>query len=192
MPQLPVYGYVLGFIYQFLVHATVGLPEEAVWLPGVILLILGAAATVDAFTEVIPDSIIFLGLLAVTVSQGLYVSWLFAAQHVGIAFVAGLVVVVLNELGRKISGDHIFYTGDIKWTVLAVSCFDAEPVLLAWGVALCLGIVKVMIHRIFAKPLAYLYLAPYLFPGLLGALYVLRVSHHNGDVLLQMLKKLFL
>lgn len=193
MSQLPIYGYVVGFAHHFLQHATVGLPDDALWVPAVILLILGAAATVDALTEAVPDPLIFLGLFAVTAAQGLYVSWPFASHHLLIAIAAGLVISAVNEFCYKMLGDHVFFTGDIKWTILAVSCFDTQPVLYAWGIALSFGIVKVMAHRMFApRPLETIYLAPYLFPGLLVSLYVLRVSLHSEEGLIQAIKALFL
>ena len=168
---------ITGFIEQFMLHATIGYPPEAMWLPLGVILILGATATVDAFTENIPDSIIFLGLMALTGTQGLYISWPFAAHHLLIAFGAGMVIWLINAVGHQIVREDVFRAGDIKWTVLAVACFDLKPVAYAWGFGLAGGLLKSVIVRIASsqQPGA-VYLAPFLFPALLGSLYVLRVS----------------
>jgi len=176
MSNLPLYGYVWGAALQFVTQATTSLPEQAVWASLVVLLILGAASTVDALTETVPDPLIFLGLFAITAIQGMYVSWPVASHHLMIAIVSGFVIWAVNEFWFRLLGEDILSMGDAKWTMLAVSCFDVIPVFYAWIFALSLGIVKVMYLRLARRKVIVISLAPFLFPGLIASLYILRVS----------------
>ncbi|MFY9289065.1 MAG: hypothetical protein WAO98_11260 [Alphaproteobacteria bacterium] len=175
-PSLPFYGYVFGFIKDGLMQATTGLPPEAWWLPAVVLLILGAAALIDSFTSNVPDPLIFLGLLAVTAMQGLYVSWPFAAQHLMLALAAAITIWAINQAWYYGFRHDALGMGDAKWTMLAVSCFDIKPVLVAWGLGAILALVWMGVMKIARCEITRVYFAPFLFIGLLAGIYWLRLK----------------
>lgn len=176
MSDPSVYGYVIDAAQQFVAHAIHGLPEEASWVSIVVLAILGAAATIDAMSESVPDVLIFLGLLAITAIQGMYVSWPFAAHHLTYAIADGFVIWAINEVCLRMFKRDVLSMSDAKWTILAVSCFDVLPVLYAWAFAVVLGVLKIfIIDRFRKKPPKFIHWTPLLFPGLLVSLYILRM-----------------
>lgn len=173
--HVPFYGYVFGFIKLGLLHATIGLPSEAWWLPALVVLVLGASATIDAFTSVVPDPLIFTGLLAVVAVQGIDVSWPFAARHLTIALVAAIGLWALNMLWYRIFKRDALGMGDAKWTMLAVACFDINPVLFAWGFGACLALLWMGALRLTRYQITRVYFAPFLFFGLMTGIYWLRL-----------------
>lgn len=157
------------------IAAAPDVPPEAWWLPALVLAILGVGATVDAMTARIPDALIFLGLLAVTLTLGITVDWPFAAAHLRLAIVAGVGLWVLNELWRKQFEEDAYGMGDAKWTMLVVACFGFAPALFAWGAGACLSTVWIGGMTVAKRKIAHVYFGPFLFIGLLIGLYWLRL-----------------
>jgi prepilin signal peptidase PulO-like enzyme (type II secretory pathway) len=173
--HLPLYGYIFGGLRLGLMHATIGLPPDAWWLPAIVFFLLGCAALVDAFTSTIPDTLIIVGMLAVIVTQGMYVSWPFAAWHLVLAFGAAILVWAMNDLWRAVFDNDAIGMGDAKWTMLAVACFDITPVMAAWGVGAWLALIWIGAARVTRYKLQRIYFAPFLFLGLTTAIYLLRL-----------------
>ena len=171
------YDHILGAVQSAAIQSTGDLPPDAWWLPGLVLLVLGLSATIDALTGTIPDWIIFLGISAVVLAQGIYMDWPFAAAHLRLAIAAGFGLWFLNELWQRTFKNDAYGMGDAKWTVLAVSCFGFQPALFAWGAAACLAVAWIGVLRL-ARPKAEtenVYFGPFLFIGLLIGLYWLRL-----------------
>jgi len=175
MPHLPLYGYIYGNFREGLMHATLGLPPEAWWLPAIVLFLLFCAALVDAFTSTVPDPLIFLGLAAVLAVQGMYVSWEFAGWHLLLALAAALFIWTMNELWRAAFDNDAIGMGDVKWTMLAIACFDTTPVMAAWGIGAWLALIWIGVARLYHYKLGRVYFAPFLFLGLLAAIYFFRL-----------------
>lgn len=150
-------------------------PPEAWWLPALVLLVLGASATVDALTGTVPDWIIALGLAAVLLAQGVIIDWSFAETHLRLAAEAGIGLWALNYLWQQVFKGDAYGMGDAKWTMLAVSCFDFPPLLFAWGCGACLAIIWMCGAFAARKPVDKVYFGPFLFIGLLIGLYWLRL-----------------
>lgn len=158
-----------------LAQSVTGMPPELWWMPALVLLILGAAALVDTVSSSVPDPLVFLGLLAVTGTQGVYVSWPFAAQHLALALASALVVWAINQIWYRLLKADAIGMGDAKWTMLAVACFDPLPVLFAWGFGACLAVVWMGIAWMGRYQITRVYFAPFLFIGLAAGLYWLRL-----------------
>lgn len=171
----PLYGYILGSAKLIGLKATMDLPPEAWWVPALVLFILAAAAAVDAIRATIPDPLIFLGLVAITGLQGLYVSWPFAAQHLQLALIAGIGLWAINQLWYLTFKRDALGMGDAKWTMLAVACFGFMPVVFAWGFGACLAVLWMGFMRISGYRITRVYFAPFLFIGLLAGIYWLRL-----------------
>ncbi len=166
---------VLDKARQLLTQSMSGMPPEAWWLAALTLVLLGAAALVDAFTSRVPDPLIFLGLLIVTAAQGFYVSWPFAAGHLTAALVAAFVVWAVNQAWYRLYKHDAIGMGDAKWTMLAVACFGAMPAIFAWGAGACLAILWIGIVRVTRQRIAHVHFAPFLFLGLLAGVYWFRL-----------------
>jgi prepilin signal peptidase PulO-like enzyme (type II secretory pathway) len=162
-------------IPNLLNQTIIGMPPEAWWLPLLVLVVLGAAALIDTFTSTIPDPLIFFGLLAVTATQGLYVSWPFAAEHLAVALATVLAIWAINQLWFRVLKADAIGMGDAKWTMLAVACFDVLPAVFAWGMGACLAVLWLGATRIARKATSRVYFAPFLFVGLLAGLYWLHL-----------------
>ncbi len=173
--HLPLYGYLFGDFRIGLMHVTPGLPPGAWWMPAIVLFLLGCAAIVDAVSSVVPDSIIFLGLGAVLATQGMYVGLPFAGWHLALAIGAAILVWSMNDLWRAVFDNDAIGMGDAKWTALAVCCFDLNPVLAAWGIGAWLALVWIGASWACKYKLQRVYFAPFLFLGLIAAIYLLRL-----------------
>lgn len=173
--QLPLYGYVLGIIQRIALDSVVDMPPKAWWVPGLVLLILIAAAAIDAIKAYIPDALIFFGLLALTALQGMYVSWPFAAQHLTTAIIAGFGLWAINQGWYIAFKQDAIGMGDAKWTMLAVASFGLQPAIFAWGFGACLALVWMGCLRFVRYKITRVYFAPFLMLGLLAGIYVLRL-----------------
>jgi prepilin signal peptidase PulO-like enzyme (type II secretory pathway) len=158
-------------IPSYALAAMPDIPLTLWWLPVVVIVILGLSACVDAMTARIPDSLIFLGLLAVTALLGIYVDWPTAAVHLRIAIAAGVGLWFLNILWVKSFGNDAFGMGDAKWTMLAVDCFGLLPALFAWGIGACLGVLWLGVLSLFGRKTKRVYFGPFLFIGLIVGVY---------------------
>jgi prepilin signal peptidase PulO-like enzyme (type II secretory pathway) len=159
-----------------LIHAAPGMPPEYWWMTACILSILALASTIDAFTGIVPDSLIFLGMLAVTGTQGMIASWPVAGTHLRHAVEAGLLVWLTNFLWYAKFHHDALGMGDAKWTMLAVACFGPVPGIFAWGVGSVLAVIFIGASRLVRFQVTQLTFAPFLFIGLTIGLYWVRFS----------------
>ena len=173
--HLPLYGYVYGVIKFNLVHAVVGMPNDAWWIPMIVMGILCAAAMVDAFSSTVPDWLVLLGLIAIVMGHGLYVSIPYALWHLGMAVAAFLAVWIINELWRHFFKVDAVGMGDAKWSALAVGCFDIVPVAVAWGVGAWLALIWLALLRLAKYEVTRVYFTPFLFLGLLVGIWWVRL-----------------
>ena len=153
-----------------------GLAPDLWWVPALVLFILALAATIDAYTAIIPDPLIFAGLLAVVGMQGIGVSWPFAAAHLAYAFAAMLVIWGINELWYRFFHQDALGMGDGKWTMLAVACFGSAAGVIAWGVGACLAILWIGVFSLMGYRTTRVHFAPFLLVGLLAGFYILHVN----------------
>ena len=147
------------------------MPADYSCITASIFFVLALTSFVDLLTATIPDILIFLGLLAVTVARGLGHSWEDSAHHLRQAIGAGLVIWVINFLWYKKFRHDALGMGDAKWTMLAVDCFGILPALIAWGVGSVLAVVFIGVAKIFKRPIARVHFAPFLFAGLCAGIY---------------------
>jgi prepilin signal peptidase PulO-like enzyme (type II secretory pathway) len=157
-----------------LVHVAPGMPPDFWWVTAGVLLILALTATIDAFTESIPEVFIFFGLFAVTAVQGLFASWEIAAHHLQQAIAAGLLIWMINFAWFWKFRYDALGMGDAKWTMLAVACFGIEPVLIAWGLGSILSTFFIGMFRLFNYRITKVTFSPFLFVALSVALYRVR------------------
>jgi len=166
-------------IQNFLSVTTPAMPPETWWLAGLVLLVLGLAALIDSLSSVVPDPLIFSGLLAVLAMQGLCIDWPFAATQLTYALGAAIAIWGLNQLWYYFFKHDAIGMGDAKWTMLAVSCFGIMPSVFAWGIGACLAIFWMGLLRLMRCPLTHVYFAPFLFIGLNAGLWWLRLRDHG-------------
>jgi prepilin signal peptidase PulO-like enzyme (type II secretory pathway) len=161
----------IAMIKTVLVSIAPTIPPDAWWLTAFVLCILLLTATVDAFTSVVPDVLIFLGLVTLTATLGLNVSWDNAAQHLRQGLGSCLLIWIINLLWYKKFHHDALGMGDAKWTMLAVACFGFLPALFAWGMGAIIAVCYMLILRIAQYKLTRVTFAPFLFIGLLVGLY---------------------
>jgi prepilin signal peptidase PulO-like enzyme (type II secretory pathway) len=169
--------FVFPFLDQaqpILVHMAPGMPPDYWWVTACVLLILTLTATVDAFTAIIPDILIFLGLLAVTGTQGWMESWEIAAHHLRQAVASGLIIWGINFAWRTKFRYDALGMGDAKWTMLAVACFGIEPVIFAWGVGSVCATFFIGMARLVRYRITHVTFSPFLLAGLGVGLYRVR------------------
>jgi prepilin signal peptidase PulO-like enzyme (type II secretory pathway) len=150
------------------------MPPEMWGVTACVVLILAVTAILDAFTAVIPEALIFLGLVGVTVAQGFFLSWKTAAHYLQEAIAAGLFIWVLNFAWYWKFRYDALGMGDAKWTMLAVACFGIGPAILAWGVSSVLATIFIGSFRLFKYRIKRVTFSPFLFIGLGVALYRVR------------------
>ncbi len=166
-------------LQHFFVQSTPLMPPEAWWVGLLVLLVLGAAAIVDLFKGIVPDVLIFIGMVGLIAAQGMYVEWPFAAHQLAWGMLAAAIIWSINEGWYRLFKHDALGLGDAKWSMLAVSCFGGLPVVYAWGVGAVLGSVWMIVLKIVRKPSAHVHFAPFLFIGLMFGLWLTRCG---GDV----------
>ena len=154
-----------------LVYAAPDMPPEYWWMVACIFFILAATAAVDAFTGIVPEALIFLGLLAITAVQGTVVSWDVAAHHLRMAVASGLFIWGVNFAWYKKFDQDAIGMGDAKWTMLAVACFGLDSALIAWGVGSVLATIFLGLFRLYKHRISRVTFSPFLFIGLSVALF---------------------
>jgi len=147
------------------------MPPELWALTAFVLGLLALMAAIDAFTAIIPDTLVMLGLISVTGLLGIYDSWDSAAHHLQIAIVAGVLIWGVNAAWYRCFRTDAFGMGDAKWTMLVVACLGVMPALLAWGLGAILATIFIGTMRLFRRPIARVTFAPFLFIGLCLGLY---------------------
>ena len=157
-----------------LIQVAPGMPPDFWWVTAGVLVILALTATVDAYRAIIPEVIIFSGLLAVTATQGLYASWDIAGHHLRQAVAAGLLFWAINFAWACKFRYDALGMGDAKWTMLAIACFGITPVVLAWGLGALLATALVGIMRLVNYRMTEITFSPFLLIGLGVGLYLVR------------------
>jgi prepilin signal peptidase PulO-like enzyme (type II secretory pathway) len=160
-------------IERMFAHFLPGLPLAAFWLAPVVLLLLGAAAVVDARTGRVPDIFILFGLFLALVVDGLFVDWPFSAKRFIYGLCGGILVAGVNQLWYRIFKRDAIGMGDAKWTALAAMVFPLTPVVMAWILGAWIGILWLGLGAVFRRRSAYVHFAPFLFLGLIAGL----ISH---------------
>ena len=146
-------------------------PSNFWFIPAVVLCILGATAWVDGRTGRVPD----LPLLIGTILALAFFAWgegMVAAG--GRVIIIGVTVFALwfvNFIYYRRSGRDGLGFGDAKWSGLAVSVFPVTAVIWAWLIASLTALLWLAVRR---RQIPFsqqsLYLAPFLFFGLVVAL----------------------
>ena len=163
-------------LQNFFLETAPDLPPDLWWLPPAALVFLLIAAAVDALRSYVPDALIFFGLLFVTAMQGAFVSWPFAALHLAFALCAAVAIWALNQGWRMLFRRDAIGMGDAKFTMLAVSCFGALPMLFAWGAGAILALLWIGCAHLAKRRIRHVHFAPFLFAGLCAALYWIRLA----------------
>jgi prepilin signal peptidase PulO-like enzyme (type II secretory pathway) len=155
-------------------------PAELWWLAPVTLIILGAAAAIDAFKGRVPDPLIFFGLLIATAARGFIIDWPIAARHLMIGFAAGFFLYGINLIWYRFKKHDAIGMGDAKWTMLAVACFGIAPSAIGWVLGAWLALLWMGALKLMRKSIARVHFAPFLFAGLLAGIYWLRLREIFG------------
>lgn len=167
------------------------LPPEAWWVALPVLLILGAAALMDAMSGKVPDHYTLTGILLLTAMHGIYTGWDAASLQFALALGIIMLLWLINQGLVKIWKRDAFGMGDAKWSALAALAFGWEAVVIAWVIGSWLALLWMMIRRIKVSPVAtgsisksapamagvvsgnYVHFAPFLLLGLLGGLFIM-------------------
>ena len=160
---------------SFLMTSAPDMPPELWLVPTIVLGILGLTAIIDAFTKIVPDVLIFAGLVVITGLLGFFASWDIAAQHLQVAIAAAVAIWGVNELWYRCLHHDALGMGDAKWTLLAVTCFGIIPALFAWGGGAIIAVIFMGGMRLFRRPIKRVTFAPFLFIGLCAGLYWLKL-----------------
>jgi prepilin signal peptidase PulO-like enzyme (type II secretory pathway) len=164
----------LDMIKTVTMHAAPGMPLDMWWVTALVLAILVLAATIDAFTSIIPEALVFAGLIAVTATQGMGASWQIAAHHLRQAVVAGLLIWAVNAAWYMVYRRDALGMGDAKWTMLAVACFGVMPALYAWGLGAIFACVFIGAARLAHHRVTQVTFGPFLLVGLCMGLWWVR------------------
>ena len=142
-----------------------------------VLAVLGWTAWVDAWTGRVARPWIWAGgVLAVFASQQ-WEGWYIAGVRLTVALAVYVFLRLINEGYYRIFKRDPYGYGDMRWSALAAYAFGVAPVLWAWAIGAWLGLLFMGGAWIFAfvfgrpRPEGYIHFAPFLFLGLLGALY---------------------
>lgn len=162
-------------IPAFFAQTLPDLPASAWLLAPVILLLLAAAAAVDALTGRVPDPLIFAGLLLTTAVRGFLADWQPAANYLMMALAAGFLVWGLNQIWYRFTKRDALGMGDGKWTMLAVAAFGPLPAAIAWGSGACLALAWLGALRLIKRKTARVHFAPFLMLGLVAGVWWLRL-----------------
>ena len=152
-----------------------GMPPECGWLAPAVLLMLGAAAAIDARTARVPDPLILGGILITTGVEGFAVDWSYAGQHLAMGFATGFLLYLINELYCRFMKRDAFGMGDAKWSVLTVSCFGPMTTFFAWVIGSWLALGWIGVMRLNKRKITRVHFAPFLFVGLCAGIYWLRL-----------------
>ena len=169
--------FVLTELQRFFVLSMPDMPPDSWWVAAVVLLVLGIAAAIDLVKGIIPDPLIFFGMVGLVAAEGMYVTWPFAAHQMTFGLVFAAVIWGINEAWYRYFKHDALGLGDAKWSLLAVTCFGVVPVLCAWGLGAILGTVWMGILKLIRRPSAHVHFAPFLFIGLIVSLWALKLEH---------------
>jgi prepilin signal peptidase PulO-like enzyme (type II secretory pathway) len=154
--------------------AAPGMPPGYWWVTASVVAILAMAATIDAFTTVVPDLLIFLGMVAVAGTQIMFGPLHDALRHLLLGAEAAVLIWAINFVWGLIYGYDALGMGDAKWTALAVTCFGVIAGCFAWGVGAVLAVIWIGFARLFRYKITRVTFAPFLFIGLSIGLWCIR------------------
>lgn len=165
----------VSHILDLFARSLAGVPAYAWPLAPFALILLGAAAVIDARTGRVPDPLIFLGLLVTTAARGFVSDWQTAANYLMLALASGIVIWGVNQAWYMITKRDAIGMGDGKWTMLAVDVFGIGPALGAWFAGAWIALIWMALAWIARRKITRVYLAPFLFAGLLAGIWWLRL-----------------
>jgi prepilin signal peptidase PulO-like enzyme (type II secretory pathway) len=157
-------------------QVTPNLPLEGWWVAALVLLALGVAAGIDSYKAIVPDPLILFPTIGLVGAMGVYKDWPFSAHQLTWGIIAAVIIWGINELWYRYFKQDALGLGDAKWSLLAVTCFGAGPVLIAWGIGAIIGSLWIGTLKVLRKPITHVHFAPFLFIGLLVGLWFLRLS----------------
>ncbi len=160
----------LEHLTDALTKAALFAAPEAWWVGAIALILLSAAAAIDARSGRIPDILVLPGVAIVTFGRGIYNGMPEADDRLLQGFIAAALVWVINQIWRRLTGNHALGMGDGKWSWLAVTTFGPLSVAVAWGIGACLASMRIIVGHIRGEPTVYVHFAPYLMIGLALAL----------------------
>lgn len=163
-------------LQYFFAHSMLDMPPEAWWVAVIALLVLGASAGVDLVKGIVPDPMIFFGMIGIVAAKGIYVNWPFSAHQMTWGLIAAAIIWGVNELWFRIFKHDALGLGDAKWSMLAVTCFGPFAVLFAWGIGALLGSFWIGVQKLARRPKVYVHFAPFLFVGLIGGIWFVRLG----------------
>ena len=152
------------------------MPPEAWWVAVLAILALSSSAVVDLVKGIVPDPIIFFGMIGIVAARGIFTTWPDAAHQMTWGLLAAAIVWGVNEFWNRSFKHDALGLGDAKWTMLAVTCFGALPVLFAWGLGAFMGSVWILSQKIARRKSIYVHFAPFLFAGLLVGIWAVRLD----------------
>ncbi|MDX9690101.1 MAG: hypothetical protein RBT70_06505 [Alphaproteobacteria bacterium] len=162
-----------------IVHVlTAGYPPEIWFVPSLILAALILASLVDGVTGRVPDWLMGLAFFGGLLSFAYYAGWLIAGERLLYVIGAVFLLRMINLIYAKFFGQEAFGFGDAKWTGLAVLGFGLMPVFWAWIVGAWLGLIWLGVRKVVGTltkdedGVVYVHFAPFLFLGLIAALFV--------------------
>ena len=149
-----------GLDFGLLIAGPAGIWTPEIWIPSLVLLVLFATAAWDAKTGIVPDAPL---LAAALLACGGWL-WLSEWQEAGMQIFTAVGIWVgiwlLNEAWYRLRGQDAVGMGDAKWTALA-----------SWLIGAWYAIAYVLLLRAAGRKVTKVYFAPFLFLGLLTALY---------------------
>lgn len=165
------------FLLEIIDDWDTGYPLTLWYVPLILLSILGFASFADARTGRVPNLPLLFGFLFAVAAMAWGAGWHSAGLRLLYAVAAVVGLRVINEAYHRFMGHDAFGFGDAKWTGLAVAGFGFAPVCWAWAIGAWLGLIWMGLRVIWRKirPTyaghAYVHFAPFLFLGLVAALY---------------------
>ena len=166
----------LETIQHYFVVSMPETPPEAWWVGAIILAVLGISAAIDLFKGIVPDPMIFFGMIGIVAAKGIYVGWPFSAHQMTWGLVAAAIIWGINELWFRVFKHDALGLGDAKWSMLAVTTFGYLPVLFAWGIGAVLGSFWIAAQKIARRKTIYVHFAPFLFIGLVVGIWAVRLN----------------
>lgn len=146
-------------------------------LPHIILVLLGLAALIDAFTGRVPHFLIVIGMGVVIFFAAVHTGWPLTGLRLLVAAIAFTLLVYANRTYMNLCHREAFGMGDAKWTAVAAATFGLTPVFWAWVLGAWFGLLWLGLRFILglvwpgAKSSGYVHFAPFLMIGLLIKLY---------------------
>ncbi len=160
-------------LQNILIQIAPGMPHHFWWLTACVSIIL-IITSIALFVTRVPDILLFLGLLAVIVVQGVFSSWEKAGLHLLQACAAGLLVMAIHFAWKcKIRYDALGVRS-AEWTALAIASFGILPLLYAWGVGVVLCSVFMLLLGLVNVRKGDVTFLPFLLIGLGVGLYSVR------------------